>query len=47
MEIEPLNKIKNEQSKTYIGQVQADCFCQVNILDRQTNPTILINIRSS
>ena len=47
MEKEPLNKIKNEQSKTYIGQVQADCFCQVNILDRQTNPTILIKIRSS
>jgi hypothetical protein len=29
---------KNPKGKTYIGQVQADCFYQVNILDRQTNP---------
>ena len=47
IEIEPLNTIENQQGKTYIGQVQADCFCQVNILDRQTNPTILIKIRFS
>jgi hypothetical protein len=46
MEIEPLNTIDNQQGKTYMGQVQADCFCQVNILDGQTNPTILIKIRS-
>jgi hypothetical protein len=25
--------MENQQGKTYIGQVQADCFCQVNILD--------------
>ena len=31
-------QMENQQGKTYIGQVQADCFCQVNILDRQTNP---------
>jgi hypothetical protein len=31
-------EVKNQKGKTYIGQVQADCFCQVNILDRQTNP---------
>jgi hypothetical protein len=24
---------ENQQGKTYIGQVQADCFCQVNILN--------------
>ena len=29
--------MKNQQGKTYISQVQTDCFCQVNILDRQTN----------
>jgi hypothetical protein len=32
--------LENQQGKTYIGQVQADCFCQVNILDWQTNPNI-------
>ena len=32
------NKNENQQGKTYVGQVQTDCFCQVNILDRQTNP---------
>jgi hypothetical protein len=47
MEKVPLNDSEHEQGKTYIGQVQADCFCQVNILDRQSNPTILIKIRSS
>ena len=31
-------KLENQQGKTYIGQVQADCFCQVNILNWQTNP---------
>ena len=46
-EMEHLNDTENQQGKTYIGQVQADCFCQVNILDGQTNPTILIKIRSS
>jgi hypothetical protein len=45
--MEWLKDSENRQGKTYIGQVQADCFCQVNILDRQTNPTILIKIRSS
>jgi hypothetical protein len=47
MEKELLNDSGSQQGKTYIGQVQADCFCQVNILGRQTNPTILIKIRSS
>ena len=47
VEMEPLNVSENQQGKTYIGQIQADCFCQVNILDGQTNPTILIKIRSS
>jgi hypothetical protein len=45
--MEWLKDSENRQGKTYIGQVQADCFCQVNILDGQTNPTILIKIRSS
>ena len=31
-------EMKNQQGKIYIGQVQTDCFCQVNILDRQINP---------
>jgi hypothetical protein len=26
-------QMENQQGKTYIGQVQANCFCQVNILD--------------
>jgi hypothetical protein len=24
-------QMENQQGKTYIGQVQTDCFCQVNI----------------
>ena len=43
MEIKPLNTVENQQGKTYMSQVQADCFCQVNILDGQTK----IKIRSS
>jgi hypothetical protein len=31
-------EMTSPKGKTYIGQVQADCFYQVNILDRQTNP---------
>jgi hypothetical protein len=31
-------QMENQQGKTYIGQVQTDCFCQINILVRQTNP---------
>jgi hypothetical protein len=30
---EEMEVLENQQGKTYIGQVQADCFCQVNILD--------------
>ena len=47
MEMEFFDDPENEQGKTYIGQVQADCFCEVNVLDGQTNPTILIKISSS
>jgi hypothetical protein len=31
---------EHQQGKTYTGQVQTDCFCQENILDRQTNANL-------